>query len=311
MVVDQPARLHERVADRRADEPEAAPLELLAHRLGGRRSRPAARPAAVQWFCTGDPVDERSTGRPPGRRARATPWRCRPPRSTLARLRTMPGSARQRSTSSSPKAATTAGSKPAKHRAVALALVQDRRPRQPGLGALEDQELEQPPGVALAARPTRCRGSRRTPVVGRRPSRSAHAARSSTSRSSPACRPRPRPRRPSRRGAPTPRPSSGPGGGRRRPRRRPSLNSANVPMSVRKHSVLTTSVSAAPASARRSARLAHRLRRLGRDAALDDRAVVHAALAGHDDEVAGADERACTDRAACSSRRTLPIVGIA
>ena len=34
------------------------------------------------------------------------------------------------------------------------------------------------------------------------------------------------------------------------------LNSANVPMSVRKHSVLTTSCSVAPASARRSATLA-------------------------------------------------------
>src|SRR6187455_3867656 len=33
MVVDEPARLHERVADRRADEPEATLLHVLAHRL--------------------------------------------------------------------------------------------------------------------------------------------------------------------------------------------------------------------------------------------------------------------------------------
>src|SRR5262245_48745070 len=33
VVVDQPARLHERVTDRRADEAEASLLQILAHRL--------------------------------------------------------------------------------------------------------------------------------------------------------------------------------------------------------------------------------------------------------------------------------------
>src|SRR5438105_2227742 len=37
VVVDHADGLHERVADRRSDEPEAAPLEVAAHGLGGRR----------------------------------------------------------------------------------------------------------------------------------------------------------------------------------------------------------------------------------------------------------------------------------
>jgi len=39
MVVDHAGRLHERVADGRADEPESRLLQRLAHRLGHRRGR--------------------------------------------------------------------------------------------------------------------------------------------------------------------------------------------------------------------------------------------------------------------------------
>ena len=46
MVVDQPGRLHERVHRGRADEAEAAPLQVLAQRLRHRRSSPAARRAS-------------------------------------------------------------------------------------------------------------------------------------------------------------------------------------------------------------------------------------------------------------------------
>src|SRR5437899_12186400 len=39
MVVDHAGRLHERIADRRADEPEAACFERLRQRIGFRRAR--------------------------------------------------------------------------------------------------------------------------------------------------------------------------------------------------------------------------------------------------------------------------------
>ena len=70
----------------------------------------------VQWFCTGTPStnDHRNAaGSSSSSQARALPTAA----PTLARLRTMPGSARQAATSSSPKAATSTGSNPAKHRA--------------------------------------------------------------------------------------------------------------------------------------------------------------------------------------------------
>ena len=63
-------------------------------------------------------------------------------------------------------------------------------------------------------------------------------------------------------------------------------------MSVRKHSVLTTSASAGAGLGQAVGDVRHGLRRLGGDAAVDDDPVEHPALPGHDDEVTGADERA-------------------
>ena len=173
-------------------------------------------PMPVQWFCTGTPStnDHRKRGRvvelEPGpgvadRRADLGPV------AHDARIGEAAGDVVvvERGDPHRVEAGEAAG--------VALALVQDRRPRQAGLGALEEHELEQPAGIALRARPTRCRGRRRTAGCPR-PSCSAVVPSSSVTA---ACTPRPRPRRPCRRAAPTPRPSSGPGGGRRRRRRRP------------------------------------------------------------------------------------------
>ena len=61
----------------------------------------------------------------------------------------MPGSASSRSTSFGPKRATASGSKPANALAIALALAQDRRPREPRLRALEREHLEE---VAVVVR---------------------------------------------------------------------------------------------------------------------------------------------------------------
>ena len=111
VVVDQAARLHERVADRRTDEPEAAALEVLAHRL---RTRFAGRQVGERR----EPVlDRRPADEAPQVADGIVELEPRPRvadrRVIFARLRTIPASAMHRSTSSSLNAATTTGSNPA------------------------------------------------------------------------------------------------------------------------------------------------------------------------------------------------------
>ena len=76
--------------------------------------------------------------------ARALPMVAR----ILARLRTMPGSAMRRATSPSSKAATTRRVEAAERGPEAVAPVQDERPAEAGLEALQGEALEQ-----FAARP--------------------------------------------------------------------------------------------------------------------------------------------------------------
>src|SRR5947199_1454275 len=94
MVVDHPHRLHERIADRRADEPEAALDERGAHpiRFADRagRSRRLRR-----WYCFGAPATKlhKNASNEPScstkaRNARALDTAAR----TFWRLRTIPGS---------------------------------------------------------------------------------------------------------------------------------------------------------------------------------------------------------------------------
>ena len=58
VVVDEAARLHERVADRRADEAEPALLQVFAHAPSTPRSRPGARSACAQAVHLRLAVDE-------------------------------------------------------------------------------------------------------------------------------------------------------------------------------------------------------------------------------------------------------------
>src|SRR2546429_999196 len=72
VVVDHPGRLHERVADRRAHEGEAARLEIPAHRMRdlGRRRHPAPLPRPILDGPAVDPPPEA-----PGEQGRPSPHR--------------------------------------------------------------------------------------------------------------------------------------------------------------------------------------------------------------------------------------------
>ena len=112
VVVDEPCGLHQRIADRRPDEPEAAPPEVGAHRLRGvrlGRDRAHRHPCVLDRRPAGERPQVVHEGRPrvvQGERRWALPIAA----ATFARLRTMPGSARSRATSASPNAATAATS---------------------------------------------------------------------------------------------------------------------------------------------------------------------------------------------------------
>src|SRR5882762_9150779 len=62
MIVDEPACLHEGIADRRADEAKAARAEGLAHRvrLGGARRNVAKRASSVHDWLTPDEGPEKA-----------------------------------------------------------------------------------------------------------------------------------------------------------------------------------------------------------------------------------------------------------
>ncbi len=151
VVVDQADALHERVDDRRADEPEAAPPEVGRQRVRGRRrGRDLAGPRGRRQARRRrrdhrrEVRDRTSRTRPAvARKAAALPIVA----SILAPLRTIPASAIRRARSVASNAATTAGSKPAERRPEGLALAQDRRPRQARPGTTRGR----------AARTARCR----------------------------------------------------------------------------------------------------------------------------------------------------------
>ena len=119
MVVDEADALHERVDDRRADEPEAAPAEVGRQRVrrgaswpGSGRVGADARQPRRRWRDDPGQIGGERAGRP--RRSPGTRPRCRSSRRSSRRLRTIPASAIRRARSASSKAATTAGSKPRK-----------------------------------------------------------------------------------------------------------------------------------------------------------------------------------------------------
>ena len=140
VVVHETACLHERVAHRRTDEPEPTRLQVLRHRLRLRRLRRDVAEPAVSIHLRGaaderPEVGSRGSRPPPGRGA--PPARSRPSDSTFRRLRTIDGSASSRSTFRRAEARDGSRIEAGERATVALALVEDRRPRQAGLRALE------------------------------------------------------------------------------------------------------------------------------------------------------------------------------
>ena len=136
VVVDDAARLHRR---RRPSS---------GRRSGSRRSSGASRaPVAVARASRYSHISS-CERRVPVSRSASTPRAFAIAASILPRWRTMPASPSRRSTSRSPKRATASGSKPGERRAEALALAQDRDPREPGLESLEAEALVQAALVA-------------------------------------------------------------------------------------------------------------------------------------------------------------------
>src|SRR3989440_3154010 len=146
VVVDHPGRLHERVADRRAHEGEAARLESPAQRVRdlGRRRHLARLPPLVldgpAVDVTPEPRVERALGALHGEeRARVhDAGRDLGPVAHAALV------AQQRARAGRREARHHARIEAGEGAAVGVALVEDRRPGQSRLRALEHEELEEP-----------------------------------------------------------------------------------------------------------------------------------------------------------------------
>ena len=151
VVVDHPGRLHERVHRRRADEPEAAPLQLLRERRRlGRRRREIAHP--------GRPTRPRRRREPPDEVGQAAGKLERGDGIPDRRL-DLAAMADDRRVGEQPLHVALVEPGDALDREAgerlpeALALAQDRQPREPGLEPLEREELEQGVVAPLLAAP--------------------------------------------------------------------------------------------------------------------------------------------------------------
>jgi hypothetical protein len=146
VVVDQPRRLHEGVADRRAHEGEAAPTERLAEGIrlrGQRRNLPQAPPRVLTRLAAHEAPDEPVEAaqlRPQGQEGAGVlddPGDLEPVADDagIGEERPDPGRAVG---GDLPRIEAIEGP------AVARPLPEDGDPREAGLGALEAQELEEP-----------------------------------------------------------------------------------------------------------------------------------------------------------------------
>jgi hypothetical protein len=145
VVVDEAACLHQRVADRRPDEAEATPFQLLRHRarlvrLGRELGR---RPPAIDPGLAADERPEQLVEAAGGdRRLRVRDRRLDlQPVADDARVGEQPLDVAWAESGDCLDGET------GERAPVTGPLVQDRRPRQPGLGALEDEQLEEMPLV--------------------------------------------------------------------------------------------------------------------------------------------------------------------
>src|SRR2546427_4455546 len=146
VVIHHPGGLHERVADRRAHEGEAARLEVAAQRvreIGHRRHLPRLSPAVLDRppvHVAPEPGIERALGALDlEERARVAHGR-----GDLAAVAHDALVAQQRAEAGAAEPRDALGVEPGEGAAIGLALGEDRRPGEPRLRALEDEELEEP-----------------------------------------------------------------------------------------------------------------------------------------------------------------------
>src|SRR6478672_5214154 len=147
MVVDHPYRLHEGIADRAADEPEAAALQVLAHRVGlGRASgNILERLASVLPRLTADKAPNISVERA---MLLLNGQKCFRVGDCRFNLKAVPHDSRigQQSLSFSLTIrGDSGGIEPIGRLTIIVALVQNRGPAQSRLGPFEDYELEKQP----------------------------------------------------------------------------------------------------------------------------------------------------------------------
>ena len=162
VIVDHARGLHERVADRRAHEAEAALLERLGHRVRcgrARRNGASTAPPIDRRLAADETPDVRSR-LPNSRWTSSTARALLTVLSTFRRLRTMPGFASSVSIRRLSNRATRAGSNPANASRYASRLLRMVCQDRAGLRALQCQKLEQQTDRRAPARPIRCRGKR-------------------------------------------------------------------------------------------------------------------------------------------------------
>jgi len=152
VVVDEPGGLHERVAGRGADEAEAAPFQLLAHRrrLGGLRRDLRDAAPAVHLRLAVDERPEQLRERSVERKRRA---RIADDSLDLAAVADDACIAEQPLDIGLAEPRDPLGTPVREGASIALALAQDRRPRQACLGAFEIEQLEEGTVVSLRNAP--------------------------------------------------------------------------------------------------------------------------------------------------------------
>ena len=145
MVVDHAGRLHQRVTDGRADEFESASNQIVAHRVGfgcARRQLSHSSPTILFRF-TADKTPEVSVEAVKLFPDREKRFRILDRRRNLQPVPHDSGVAEQPFHIARAVARDLFRAKTVERLAIVLPLLENRRPAQPGLRALEDQKLKQ------------------------------------------------------------------------------------------------------------------------------------------------------------------------
>src|SRR5688572_4752896 len=155
VIVHQPRRLHEGVADSRADKTEAALLEILAHRIGFRRGRRHLlhRAPTITLRFSSDKTPDVAVEAAELALHRQKSLRVGDGRRDLEAVAHDAGIFHQRGALLCPEARDLTGIETGKGAAVAFPLLQYSVPGQAGLRPFEDQELEPDAVIVYRASP--------------------------------------------------------------------------------------------------------------------------------------------------------------